>query len=195
MSTQESLFPPSGILTSQVLALNFLLDDDPLNLLGPNQNTPATRVVQRYIAVVLYLETNGDKWTNRGGWLLGQHECDWVGLACVELTIASAPIINEGGNNGGGLGGALTIDTDLVVEVNLQNNNLQGSMPQEVGFFTSCGIFQIWGNQIGGTIPTTIGNMLPLTTLWLDDNELVGGIPTEVGRLRNLNDITVYSNQ
>jgi len=102
ISDQDDLFPPDGQPTSQTLAMDWLLDEDPLDLLGPNANTPERRVIQRYTLVVLWYNTIGNRWVRVENWLTGAHECDWFGLNCVEFTIPSTPILPEGG---GGIGG------------------------------------------------------------------------------------------
>lgn len=40
-------------------------------------------------------------------------------------------------------------------------------------------------NNIDGSIPTEIGKMIHLETLYLNDTSLTGPIPTELGLLRN----------
>jgi len=51
------------------------------------------------------------------------------------------------------------------------------------------------GNQLNGTIPGELGNLILLNRLWLFNNIISGEIPIEFGRLVNLVDLDLSNNQ
>ena len=71
------------------------------------------RVAQRYALASLYYATNGTGWTQNTNWG-GGHECKWHGVGCE--------------NNSGII---------LVTYLDLNNNNLVGTIPQEIGHIHS----------------------------------------------------------
>lgn len=73
--------------------------------------TTTSRVAQRYALATIYYATNGTGWMTRTQWGSG-NECDWFGVGC------------EAGENG----------TVSVTYLDLNNNNLDGTIPPEIGF-------------------------------------------------------------
>ena len=69
------------------------------------------RVAQRYILATLYYATNGTGWKVNTNWGDG-HECEWHGVGC------------EIGEN----------NMTSVTYLDLNSNNLVGSLPQEIGY-------------------------------------------------------------
>lgn len=73
-----------------------------------------SRVAQRYVLATLYYSTNGTGWTTNKNWGDG-HECEWYGVGC------------ETGEN----------DVVSVTYLDLNSNNLKGTIPQEIGYISS----------------------------------------------------------
>ena len=86
--------------------------------------------------------------------------------------------------------GNLTHLTDLY----LQGNQLNGISP-EIGNLTNLSKLYLYSNQLTGEIPPEIGNLTNLTGLLLYDNQLTGTIPTEIGNLTNLEVLYLSDNQ
>ena len=86
--------------------------------------------------------------------------------------------------------GNLTHLTDLY----LQGNQLNGLSP-EIGNLTNLSKLYLYSNQLTGEIPPEIGNLTNLTGLLLYDNQLTGTIPTEIGNLTNLEVLYLSDNQ
>ena len=68
----------------------------------------------------------------------------------------------------------------------LRFNKLSGTIPAELGNLTNLSILYLNGNALSGTIPTELGNLTNLSALYLSENGLSGTIPTELGNLSNL---------
>jgi len=65
----------------------------------------------------------------------------------------------------------------------LNNNQLTGFIPPEIGNLTNLENLEINNNQLTGSIPPEIGNLTKLEYLFLNDNQLIGNIPSEVSNL------------
>jgi Leucine-rich repeat (LRR) protein len=79
--------------------------------------------------------------------------------------------------------------------LNLSNNQLSGSIPSEIGNLTNLTTLGLGSNQLTGSIPPEMWNLTNLTQLGLDDNQLTGSIPSEIGNLTNLTYLNLSNNQ
>ena len=77
----------------------------------------------------------------------------------------------------------------------LQNNQLSGSIPTELGDLSSLWYLRLENNQLSGSIPTELGNLSSLYWLLLSGNALSGPIPQALGNLSNLQFLYLYGNQ
>ncbi len=118
--------------------------------------------------IALYYATDGANWTNNTNWNTSTPVHDWYGVTVV-------------GNR--------------VVEINLNHNNLVGTLPTQIGDLTSLTTLYLTSNQITGNIPVEIGNLSSLTSLSLNYNQLTGNIPVEIGNLSLLQIINLSGNQ
>ena len=79
--------------------------------------------------------------------------------------------------------------------LNLQYNELTGSIPPEIGNLTNLTFINLGLNELTGSIPPEIGNLTNLTRLYLGSNQLTGSIPPEIGNLTNLTYLLLNDNQ
>jgi len=94
--------------------------------------------------VALYNSTNGDGWSNKSGWLVDETPCDtWVGVSC---------------------------DGGYVSVLNLGGNQLNGTIPSELGNLTNLTNLNLGWNQFT-EIPSEIGILSSLTSLDLSGNQ------------------------
>jgi hypothetical protein len=73
-----------GPTTKQYAALELLVNSDPGLVPVPVDSNAEYLLLQRYVLVLLCLDTNGDMWNN-GKWLkdeAGNPTCSWYGLTC-----------------------------------------------------------------------------------------------------------------
>jgi len=119
--------------------------------------------------VALYNSTNGDGWTDNSNWLQpGQPVSSWYGI---------------------------TLHNNTVEQIRLGENNLTGTLPDEIGDLANLKVLELRTNLISGTIPATIGNLIQLSTLSIRSNQLIGSIPVEIGNLVSLEYLFVSDNQ
>jgi len=117
--------------------------------------------------VALYNATNGPNWYNNSNWLTGPVNT-WYGI---------------------------TVSDNIVTVIYLDNNNLTGNIPPEIGNLSNLTSLYLYYNQLIGNIPAEIANLSNLQLLYLSGNQLTGSIPSEIGNLINLQSLDLYSNQ
>ena len=122
-----------------------------------------------YTLAALYDSANGPDWTNRTNWLSGAPLRSWYGVS--------------------------TNAQGRVTEVDLALNNLNGSIPPEIGKLDALKSLNLYGNQLSGEIPAELGELRNLTNLELRFNQFSGTIPPELGKLRGLTRLQLWGNQ
>ena len=70
--------------------------------------------------------------------------------------------------------------TNYVSRLLLYLNALSGTIPAQIGQFTSLTLLLFTENSLSGTIPTQIGQLTSLTGLYIYGNALSGSIPDSV---------------
>lgn len=124
--------------------------------------------VECEVLETVYNSTDGPSWTDNSNWLVTNTPCgDWYGVYC---------------------------DAGHVVQLSLENNQLSGTIPSELGNLLELKWLYFQENQLSGTIPSTLGN-LDLRSLYLYDNQLSGTIPSSLGNLSNLYFLDLGTNQ
>lgn len=119
------------------------------------------------IALIEFFEfTNGQYWDSP--WDLSLNPDNWLGV-----------VIEEG----------------KVVEINLFNNNLSGTLPESIGNLLHLRVLNLGFNKISGLLPTTLGNLKHLRRLEIHMNGLKGEIGTWIGNLENLKIFNAYNNR
>ena len=81
------------------------------------------------------------------------------------------------------------------MELYLNDNQLSGEIPVELGSLTSLQKLNLCNNQLSGTIPAELGSLTSLTELYLCNNQLSGEIPVELGNLTSLQRLYLNNNQ
>ncbi|WKN32901.1 T9SS type A sorting domain-containing protein [Porifericola rhodea] len=116
--------------------------------------------------VALYHSTNGDSWKKNEGWL-EVPVSSWFGV---------------------------TVTNERVSELHLSDNNLQGSLPQQIGNLNQLSKLDFTLNEIGGELPTSIENLTQLRELKLSVNNFEGEFPKEVKALTELQILDIGAN-
>ena len=124
---------------------------------------------ERAALAALYAATGGDDWTNNDKWLSEESLGNWHGV--------------------------ITDSQGRVSKIDLDENQLVGSIPSELGNLSHLTSLNLGGNQLTGVIPVELGDILGLTSLDLEDNQLVGSIPSELGNLSHLTSLNLGGNQ
>lgn len=133
---------------------------------------------ERAALIALYDSTSGDGWTNRDGWKGNHNEPDGF-----------SKIGSEGNWYG------ITVNKDHVTSIDLNHNNMVGTIPAELGNLPNLSQLYLYYNRLSGSIPPELGNLNNLKRLYLFNNQLTGSIPAALGNLSNLLGLSLVFNQ
>ncbi|MEX1196881.1 MAG: hypothetical protein WEB57_03330, partial [Pseudohongiellaceae bacterium] len=82
-----------------------------------------------------------------------------------------------------------------IIHLNLDQNNLAGSIPSEIGSLTSLHQIHMGGNQLGGTIPASLAQLENLSGIWLWSNQFGGAFPAVFTDMTQLSYLALGGNQ
>ena len=117
----------------------------------------------------LYNATGGANWTNNTNWLTNVPVGQWYGVT--------------------------TDGSGRVTRLDLADNQLTGSIPDELGSLANLEVLNLNDNQLTGEIPTSLGSLANLQELHITRNQFTGTIPAELGSLTNLTILALGGNQ
>ncbi len=153
--------------------------------------------------IALYSSTNGDGWANNSGWktpplypdgfALPGTEGTWFGITVDGGSQAVTKIYLNDNNLTGPLPSEIG-DLAGLQELVLQTNHISGSLPASLGNLDNLGLLAIGYNDLSGTIPPELGNMASLWDLYLAHNHLSGSIPPELGSIPTLTQLYLDDN-
>ena len=84
--------------------------------------------------------------------------------------------------------------SDAFVHLDLCQNSIYGTIPQELTWFSNLQTLRLQWNQVAGSIPTGMGKLTALQELDLSYNSLTGSIPSELGLLTALTSLDLSNN-
>lgn len=140
----------------------------------------------------LYNSTNGSDWTDSTNWLETNTVGNWSGVTVENDHVSRIELTNNA------LSG--TIPQELVnlaalQELLLNNNQLTGGIPAELGGLTNLVNLALNNNQLTGPIPPQLTNLPVLEELTLRYNQLTGELPPQLGSLTSLTSLSLSVNQ
>lgn len=143
------------------------------------------------VLVELYTTTNGETWINNTNWLTGPVNT-WHGITVVSNRVTEIDL--QKNNLTGTIPTALGNLSSLVT-LELDTNKITGPIPAQLGNLTNLQFLYLAGNNFTGTIPVELANLTKLTLLYLADNKLSGTIPVQLANLLNLVYLDLSENQ
>ncbi|MFC2141034.1 leucine-rich repeat domain-containing protein [Acidobacteriota bacterium] len=133
---------------------------------------------ERAALIALYNAANGDYWYDNSGWKGNNNELDGFSQIGSESTWYG-----------------ITVSGDHVTEIEMEGNNLTGSLPVELENLKNLVLLDLDCNNLCDRIPAELGNLYNLEQLALRYNQLTGGIPSELVNLSNLEGLELEANQ
>lgn len=118
--------------------------------------------------VALYANTQGEARKTKDHWLANMSPCSWYGVTCV------------GGH---------------IVSIDLSDNGLNGSLPDQIGDLNALTDLNLADNQINGALPDSIGGCAALVNLVLSRNAISGQLPTSLYSIKSLQNIALARNK
>ncbi|MGE5340786.1 MAG: Ig-like domain-containing protein [Candidatus Omnitrophota bacterium] len=122
---------------------------------------------ERSALIAFYNATNGDAWGTN--WKTPPLDTDGFAMP---------------GTEGSWYG--ITVESDHVTAIQLNNYNVMGTIPSTIGEFSNLRTLRLLNNRLTGPIPPEIGNLSQLEELFLGSTPIEGSIPPEIGNLTNL---------
>ncbi|HLP45456.1 MAG TPA: hypothetical protein VK469_05900, partial [Candidatus Kapabacteria bacterium] len=140
-----------------------------------NQVWGAITAQERSALIAFYNATSGDNWGNN--WKTPPLDSDGFSMP---------------GTEGSWYG--ITVEGDHVIKIELNNQNVSGVIPPEIGNLSYLKILRLFNNKLTGVIPPETGNLGNLEELHLSSTYLSGSIPAELGNLTHLRILRLNSN-
>ncbi|CAB9510717.1 Leucine Rich Repeat [Seminavis robusta] len=154
------------------------------------------RIKQRFALATLFFSAGGDEWDDNTHWLNHTvHECDWFNSPDFARKAELSKLYP--GSYAGflePLPSSQCSDDGFYQHLWLDQNNLLGSLPEELYMLTSLQTISMGWNQLGGTISNNVGKLTALEGLFLQRMHLSGTIPTGISLLPNLVVLGLSSN-
>jgi hypothetical protein len=195
-------------LEPEEMALHWLIHyDGDLNVL-PDTPINRFRLQQRYAVAILRVQQDG---TNPFVSSVDV-ECEWDGVTCQSMNLgndigiqdAVTEIYIETYNDGNMWTGQLSADLGLLStlthfnmsgdSVRFNNGGLFGSLPSQIGQWTSLQNFDVSENVLTGSLPSQVGQLTNLKYFFAYSNFLTGSLPIQIGQLTHLQELYVSGN-
>ena len=139
---------------------------------------------EREILLQLHRDTNGPGWRCQDGWKTDRPLSEWYGVSTGENDRVKTIDLDQN-NLQGSIPGCLG-ELEHLELLDLRNNNLEGPIPPEICRIPALRMLFLQDNQLRGPIPREIDGHPRLVELALDNNQLEGGIPAGLGQCPKL---------
>jgi Leucine Rich Repeat len=170
-------------------ALAWMQYDDPVAL-DPIDTDNHLRIDQRFALLTLWFQSDFE-WFNQNNWLTDD-ECTWHGVTCILVTPGFRRRCLKEAT---GRDRKLQDGDKLVALVDLENNNLQGKIPPDLGLLRWLKTLNLSRNNIAGSIPSTLSKLEYLEEIYLDNNKLTGELTLDFSTMPELVTIDISNNQ
>ena len=181
------------ILSIAVLGTLFCSKDAPVSPPSAGKATADDIASDRAVLEVLYKATDGDNWKDNTNWLSENPLASWHGVGTDSKGRVDGLWLQDN-NLTGYLPSELGQLTKLEI-LNLAVNELTSSILPELGQLTNLLSLEVSHNQLTGSILPELGQLTKLGSLALAGNGLTGSIPPELGQLTNLRRLRLSGNQ
>lgn len=203
--TFEGISEPEALLNAtspQARAMRWIAYSDPAQLEPDNQI-----IIQRYALAVFFFNSymffvqkvnaqqiieheNGDQfqgvptvgWYAQDYWLTEKGICLWYGVECGLRQI-------------NGIQQNQYDDNDHIVAMNLTNNYVWGTIPNEIKGLSSLERLDLSRNRVSGRFPAEVRRLTKLRYLKLQDNRMTGPLPIQVGFMQSATDVVISNNE
>lgn len=147
---------------------------------------------ERNALMAFYNATGGENWTNNTNWGSDKPFGEWYGITTNQIGLVED--INLDNNNLTGNIPESIGDLKQLVSIHLSSNELTGELPESIGNLTNLRLLFIYDNNLSGCIPKSFCNLKKMEYVNLDMNGLSGELPTAIGNLTELRSFCAINN-
>jgi hypothetical protein len=163
-------------------------NDDALVQLSTCFDADKKRLNQRF-AYLAFAFSTGKGDTD---WFTGPRECQWTGVTCNGNNEVARLNFHQTGLKG-------TIPDDVGLWTSLtffgaDRNDLAGSLPSSIGLWTSLLQFDVSLNFLSGSLPSTIGLWTRIFEFFVLSNQLTGSVPVDVSNWTSTKRAYIFDN-
>jgi hypothetical protein len=174
--TNDAVF--DNLDSPEAKALLWVQTEDP-SALDPQDADSHVRLEQRYALMTLWY-SSAFEWTDQTNWK-DDNECEWFGVTCEMMTPNRRNLAES---------------QFVVTGLNLEGNNLQGSIPRDLSMLEFLLVLNLSSNKLTGTLHPEINWLEFLQELYLNNNELSGNLEQlDLSLMTNLNSLDLSFNQ
>ena len=159
-----------------------------------NQEASPNYLKARAALVDLYNATNGDQWTIKTNWCSDEPINNWYGVFCKFGSWQISLIDLQSNNLSGTIPSSIGDLTELQT-LSLSSNNLYGELPSTLGNCTKLEDLLVHQNKLSGILPESLGNCTELWRADLSDNQFSGALPASIGRWGKIEVLNLSKNQ
>lgn len=148
----------------------------------------------REALIALYKATDGDNWTNNENWCSDKPLDEWYGIQTNQKNGGNVISIHLSENN---LNGTIPEEIGYLTQLYwlaLDRNHLTGEIPKSFSNLVNLGFISLISNNLSGKLDVIIDNMTKLEYLWLSENAFSGEIPSSICNLTNLQSLELSTN-
>ena len=177
-----------GDANANVLAVEWLAVETTRLAAAPNNQQSALdrEFVQRFALLAMEFALLGPSGDGVRNALMGHDSCRWNGIVCNDDGFVTGVVWNYQMEDvdekaaGGFIASSARLLADYLEVLDLSNNRLVGTIPEELYELTNLRKLHLFRNDLGGTISTKIGNLDSITHFHLSHNNLSGTIPSQI---------------
>ena len=160
-----------------------------LTFLNQNLNAQVTEA-DSLALVAIYNAMGGETWTDNTNWIEGSVPT-WEGVTVTDSHVTRLELHS---NN---LQDSIPSDIGNLIHLeylSMGNNPINGSIPPEIGTLSNLTYLGLYMTEINGSIPSEIGGLINLERFQMNSCQLDGPIPTTIGNLTNLTQLYLSRN-
>ena len=190
---------PTGTPFTTAFAVTQRVGGSPLprEELTPRDNSTtvtALTVSDREALVALFNATDGPNWRNNANWLSEEPLDSWEGVTTDDRgRVIQLHLVEQQ------LNGSLPAEIGDLTKLKwlniARNPNLTGDIPPEMAQLTELEVLYLWENDLTGSVPTWMGDLTNLRLVSLGHNRLLGPIPGELRNLTKLETLYLAGNE
>jgi len=138
----------------------------------------------RYILAVLYFALNGENWKEDFNFL----------TSSVDACLWHAEYFDFIEDDTFYRGASCNPTTYEIVSISMPNNDMQGTLPTEIGLLSELKELALSSNNISGSLPPQLSKLSSLRFMLLGNNQLTGTLPAWFGELSDVRSLSISSN-